>query len=508
MPRILNRLLLSLAVSAFLVAAFGCGNRVVVVGRPVSQQPVEVQQPQKSEPAAPKPAAVAEEQPTSATAPESQAKPEPKPAPKPPAGGMGALPKKEQPKSEQPKTEAETPPGAAQPEPKPTVTEGSSRRETATDAGSAPYELDMSFGGFGLSQGLFDTPVAVAVDENENIYVVDQGNYRIQKFDRFGLFQFAWGRQGLGDGEFDIDSSVSPRELKMTGIFEFNKPVGILLDKDETRDLIRITVVDSLNHRIQRFLLTKFDGDLFPGDVFQKLQEGGGNVQDTGLQDRYSLERIQVILDPVYINAQKADSAFLTAYIWGGLGFSQGLMNGPTWLAKDDSGFLYASDTGNGRVQGFYVTPGNPATDTQFYREFGNQIDKEYGMGRLNQPTAVVFDNTGYGSFLVLDEKPEGGFVIERFDRDGEFMGVFAESGGKPGQLRQPVAMAVSPFDNTVFITDRGHRKIMVYSNNGDFLFSFGGEELVDPRGIAVLRNNYVYVTDAAKNMVYRYIPK
>jgi hypothetical protein len=509
MSNVTNRLLLLLALCVCMAAAAGCGHSVVVVGRPASQQPVVEQRTTAEAPAqqsvagkTEQPAAEAETKPEAK--PEPETKPETKPEAKPGQDNTGA-----ETQTVQPKTEAETPPpGASSQEPKPTVTQASSRRETGTQAGSAPYELDMSFGGFGLSQGLFDTPVAVAVDDNENIYVVDQGNYRVEKFDRFGIFQFAWGRQGLGDGEFEIDSSASPRTLKMTGIFEFNKPVGILLDKDDTRDLIRITVVDSLNHRIQRFLLTKFTGDTFPADVFQKLQEGGVNVPDTDLQDKYTLDRTQVILDPVYLNSQKADGTLLTAYIWGGLGFSQGLMNGPTWLAKDDSGMLYVSDTGNGRVQGFYVTPANPATDTTFYREFGNQMDKEYGKGRLNQPTAVAFDNTGYGSFLVLDEKPDGGFVIERFDRDGEFMSVFAESGGKPGQLRQPVAMAVSPFDNTVFITDRGHRKIMVYSNNGDFLFSFGGEELVDPRGIAILRNNYVYVTDAAKNMVYRYIPK
>ncbi len=90
------------------------------------------------------------------------------------------------------------------------------KEEPKSKPGPAPYKLDLSFGGFGLGIGLFDTPVAIAVDDQENMYVVDQGNYRVQKFDRFGLFQFAFGRQGMGNGEF-TESTTAPVALRMTG---------------------------------------------------------------------------------------------------------------------------------------------------------------------------------------------------------------------------------------------------------------------------------------------------
>ncbi len=501
--------------TVFAFTVFGCGSKVVV-GRSIEdyrrleEKPSVPEKAAKPEPApAPKPEAKAEEAPEKPK-PEAKAE-EPKPEAK--AEEPKPAPKLEV-KVEEPPTAAKIEPVEKQEaapvpqEPKPSVTPQSSRRETATEGGPAPYELDLSFGEFGLSQGLFDTPVSVAVDEDENIYILDQGNFRMQKFDRFGLFIHAWGRQGLGDGEYEVVDNAGVRDLRQTGIFEFNKPTYMLFDTDDMRNLIRITVVDSLNQRIQRFLLTRSDIDTFPDDVFVKLPDGGTLVPDTALKDRYDQERIPVILDPVYINSARADNVLLTPYVWGGLGFTQGLLNNPTCLVKDDSGILWVSDTGNGRLQGYYVTPENPNTDTTFFREIGNDINKDYGSGRLNEPTALVYDNTGAGSFLVLDTKKDGGFIIQRIDREGEFQGIFAESGGKPGQLRQPVAMAVNPFDNTVFITDRGHRKVMVYNNKGEFLFSFGGEELSDPRGIAVLRNNYVYVTDAAKNKLYRYIPR
>ncbi|MHB8174789.1 MAG: NHL repeat-containing protein, partial [Nitrospirota bacterium] len=198
----------------------------------------------------------------------------------------------------------------------------------------------------------------------------------------------------------------------------------------------------------------------------------------------------------------------LSPFIWGGLGFTQGQLNQPTYLTMDENNVLWVSDTGNGRVEGFNVSESNPAVDATYYREFGNDITLPYGAGRLNHPTAIAYDNQGFGGFLVLDKLQDGSYAIEKFDREGRYTGVFTTSGDKEGQLKDPVDIAVNTFDNTCFVTDRGRRKVMVYNNKGEFIYEFGGDELADPRGIAVLRNGYVYVTDAAKNMVYRYVPQ
>ncbi|MGA2192039.1 MAG: hypothetical protein ABSG42_01515, partial [Nitrospirota bacterium] len=69
-----------------------------------------------------------------------------------------------------PPAEPQSSPAKPRPEPEP---------EQPQEKIPSPYKLDLSFGGFGLGVGLFDTPVSVAVDDQENIYVVDQGNYRI-----------------------------------------------------------------------------------------------------------------------------------------------------------------------------------------------------------------------------------------------------------------------------------------------------------------------------------------
>lgn len=49
---------------------------------------------------------------------------------------------------------------------------------------------------YGYHDGAFDRPVAVALDADGNIYVTDQGNARLQKFDSLGRFVATWSGRG------------------------------------------------------------------------------------------------------------------------------------------------------------------------------------------------------------------------------------------------------------------------------------------------------------------------
>jgi DNA-binding beta-propeller fold protein YncE len=62
-----------------------------------------------------------------------------------------------------------------------------------------------------------------------NIYVADNSNQRIEKFDSDGVFLTTWGTPGTGDGQFD-------------------DPFGLAFDSSGN-----IYVADMKNNRIQRF---------------------------------------------------------------------------------------------------------------------------------------------------------------------------------------------------------------------------------------------------------------
>lgn len=56
--------------------------------------------------------------------------------------------------------------------------------------------------------------LSLDVDESGNIYVLDRGSHRIQKFDREGKFMMTMGRKGQGPGEFSSPDHITLDEEK------------------------------------------------------------------------------------------------------------------------------------------------------------------------------------------------------------------------------------------------------------------------------------------------------
>ena len=81
----------------------------------------------------------------------------------------------------------------------------------------------------GTGDGEFNSPMGIAVDSDNNLYVADHFNDRVQKFDSAGVFVARWGTTGTEDGEFD-------------------GPVGIAVDDSD-----QVYVSDHSGGRIQKF---------------------------------------------------------------------------------------------------------------------------------------------------------------------------------------------------------------------------------------------------------------
>jgi len=75
--------------------------------------------------------------------------------------------------------------------------------------------LIRTIGEKGNLPGQFENPVDIALDENDNLYVVDQGNHRIQIFNPRGNFIQAFGSPGKGGGYFQKVSAVAVSEGKI-----------------------------------------------------------------------------------------------------------------------------------------------------------------------------------------------------------------------------------------------------------------------------------------------------
>ncbi len=74
---------------------------------------------------------------------------------------------------------------------------------------SENYELVSEWGGHGSGEGQFDDPWDIAIDGEDNIYVVDQENCRIQKFTSEGEYITAWGSCESGTGNLFNPTDVA-----------------------------------------------------------------------------------------------------------------------------------------------------------------------------------------------------------------------------------------------------------------------------------------------------------
>ena len=60
--------------------------------------------------------------------------------------------------------------------------------------------LIKKFGSQGSRNGEFSYPCGVAFDDNNDLYVADSRNHRVQKFDIHGIYLFQFGDKGNAEG--------------------------------------------------------------------------------------------------------------------------------------------------------------------------------------------------------------------------------------------------------------------------------------------------------------------
>ena len=107
-------------------------------------------------------------------------------------------------------------------------------------ADSGKISFDSDFGKYGISQpGSFLSPQHLAFDSENNLYVTDLGNARVQKFDSNGNFLLEWGSKGTQSGNFGHPSGIVISNEGLTSRnFELNPAVAKgSIDGDSIIDL-------------------------------------------------------------------------------------------------------------------------------------------------------------------------------------------------------------------------------------------------------------------------------
>lgn len=378
-----------------------------------------------------------------------------------------------------------------------------------------------SFGANGSGDGQLKSPGDVVVDAQGNLWVVDKGNNRVQKFDSTGKFLAKFGSLGAGDGQF-------------------NRPTAIAIAANG--DLL---VTDAGNGRVQRFssagaYLSKFGS------------KGTGNGQFTGSGP----EGIAIdtagniwVSDTYGGRLQKFSSAgsFIKSVATKGSGTGQ--LGEPTGIDVDPSGNVWVADWQNNRVSVFN-------SNGEFVKQIGSYGS---GDGQFSHPDEIEIDSSG--RVWVGDQSNNR---VQRFDLAGQFKGKFGSGGSGPGQfsLTYPMGIAAgskgrlwvsdpnnhrvqqwlvpidkptydstfgsvgtgdgklsSPADVAVgvegnlWVVDKNNKRIQKFDPSGKFLSKFGSAgsgsgQFNRPAAIAVDRDGNLLVADADNYRIQKFSPE
>lgn len=298
-----------------------------------------------------------------------------------------------------------------------------------------------------LHGGEFMAPMyGLAVDQQGSLFVVDNGNNRIQKFDNGGNFIILWGNFGSANANF-------------------HNPTGMACDGKGD-----VWVVDTNNHRVQ-----KFDGKL--GGYLMKFGSRGNGEGQFNAPWGIAVDRVRgylYVVDSANFRVQKFDMTGEFIMAWGSFGNGDGQFYFPRGVAVDqEDGSVYVVDMGNHRIQKFdtstNVLPqlltkwgGSPAAG-----HASSPLAQE--AGQLRSPWGITVD--GVGDVYVTDT---GNHRIEKFDREGNFITQWGGFGNGDGQFNFPYGIAVDA-KGSVFVVDSGNTRVQQFMPAEE-----GGERLQD----------------------------
>jgi len=352
-----------------------------------------------------------------------------------------------------------------------------------------------------IGNGQFDKPQGIAVDGSGNIFVADNQNHRIQKFNSAGVYQSQFGSNGTGNGEFlgtygvAVDSSgnifvadqFNHRVQKFdsagmyqsqfgsngTGNGQFKFPYGVAIDSSGN-----IFVADSSNHRIQ-----KFDSS----GVYQS-QFGSNGTGNGQFNSPYGVAVDRsgniFVADAGNQRIQRFNNAGIYQSQFGSLGSDFGQFINPCGVAVDSSGNIFVADTGNNRIQKF-----NSAGVYQ--RRFGSRGTSN---GQFYGPNGVAIDSSG--NIFVADT---GNNRIQKLDIAGNYQIQFGSYVVGNGQFNSPSGMVIDSSGN-IFVADTDNNRIQKFNSLGVYQSQFGifGSDYGChyPFGIAIDSSDDIYVTD------------
>ena len=149
-------------------------------------------------------------------------------------------------------------------------------------------------------------------------------------------------------------------------------------------------------------------------------------------------------------------------------------------IVRGNDGAVFISDFSNDTIYKFL-------DDGTYVGNFGGP---GFGDGQLYGPTALAVDSSG--DLYAIDS---GNVRVMKFSRDGDFLLSFGKEGEEEHEFSHPSGIAVDRAGNT-YVADHGKKTIMVFDRFGNFMQTLTDPGLKDPYGISITGESRLIVSD------------
>jgi hypothetical protein len=318
----------------------------------------------------------------------------------------------------------------------PAILVGADESQRADKSQSPRFVL--AWGKKGDKPGEFYSPIQIVINKQDEIFVADVNNARVQKFNTEGKFLSGFdlplddpkriscqvGGMAIEHGMIYLALMAQHKLMVFTesgkllrewgkrgkGDGEFHQPGGIVLRKDGT-----LFVADQCNHRVQKF--TK------EGKFLGKWGEHGDKPGQFGAPEH-------------------AGSRF----------------GGPHFLAQDSKGRLYTTEGVASRVQ--QLSP-----DGKPLLAWGDKGDQPGGFGSLK----LGLSKFGFGPIGIMIDRRDRVWVsslndrVQQFTLEGKFVLGIGGTGKGPGQFSRPDGMAMDS-KGFLYVADASNQRIQKFA--------------------------------------------
>ena len=254
----------------------------------------------------------------------------------------------------------------------------------------------LSFGKLGSADGMLNWPWGIAVNDKDEIAVIDCYNNRVQMFRSDGTHLRSFGRKGNQQGEFNFPAGITFYNNNIIVSDSLNHRIQIFDDQGNFLD--QFGENGKLNHQLDlpRGLSVDSDGNIIVADCKNKsikiFTRDGQFLRRIGEEGSFMAPFHCIQHDNYFIVSDFKDHCIKVfdkqgkfLYSFGTMGAGDGEFNSPFCLSMHKAGHLLVCDASNDRVQVFKL-------NGEFITKFGASGKENEKMKR---PISTAFLSNG-----------------------------------------------------------------------------------------------------------------